>query len=487
MRTLRQHSIKYNFVMNILLTSSTIIFPLLTFPYVSRVLNPYGTGKVAFASSVVTYFSMIAQLGIPTYGIRESAKLRDDKKELTCFVQEILIINVITCSIVYILFLYVLFNVPRLNEDKVLLFIMSSTIVFNTIGLEWLYKGLEQYGYITGRTIFLKILALIGMFAFVNSNDDIVAYGALTILANVGSNIFNFIHSRKYVDYGKVEVRNLRRHLKPIFIFFSMSIATTVYTNLDNLMLGFLRDDVEVGYYNAAIKIKSALVSFVASLGTVLLPKASHFISQKQEKQFDIIARKSLSFTILLAIPMVLFFSMFSEQCILIIAGSEYIYSISTLCILMPTILLIGLTNVIGMQILIPLGREKIVLYSVAAGAVIDFIINLIMIPAHGTLGAAWGTTIAELTVFIIQWWNYREKLNSMFRSIEVWKILIALIAGGMSSFWIRFLSINNIFILLFSAFIFGGIYLVILYLLKESLIYQLIQEFLLKFSKRQI
>lgn len=169
-----------------------MIFPLITFPYISRILLPAGVGKVNFATSVVSYFSMIAMLGVPVYGVRACAQVRDNKEELSRTVQEILFINLIMGSVIYIFYFLALWNIARLREDSALFYVMSTTIFFNVIGVEWLYKGLEQYSYITARSIVFKFIGLLLMFILVRDKEDYVIYAAITIVAGVGSNILNF-------------------------------------------------------------------------------------------------------------------------------------------------------------------------------------------------------------------------------------------------------------------------------------------------------
>lgn len=168
-------SVKFNFIMNVILTASTFIFPLITFPYISRILLPAGVGKVNFATSLVSYFSMIAMLGVPTYGIRACAQVRDDREELSRTVHEIFFINLIMGVLVSIVYFAALATVPRLRADYALFAVMSTTILFNVIGMEWLYKGLEQYSYITVRSIVFKVIGLILMFLFVKSEKDYVS------------------------------------------------------------------------------------------------------------------------------------------------------------------------------------------------------------------------------------------------------------------------------------------------------------------------
>ena len=185
--------------MNAILTMSSFIFPLITFPYVSRVLLPVGTGKVSFATSLISYFSMFAQLGIPTYGIRACAKVRDNREELTRTAHELLMINLVMDVISYLALGCALVFIPKLQEDRLLYIVVSSTILLTSIGMEWLYKALEQYTYITIRSIVFKFVALIAMFLLVHEQEDYIIYGGITILAASASNIFNLINVHKYI------------------------------------------------------------------------------------------------------------------------------------------------------------------------------------------------------------------------------------------------------------------------------------------------
>lgn len=216
---MQQKSLKLNFIMNAILTMSSFLFPLITFPYVSRILLPIGTGKVSFANSVVTYFVMISQLGIPTYGIRACAIVRDDEEKLKKTVYELFAINVVMSILAYIVFFAALIYVPRLRADRTLFLITGTLIFFNTIGVEWLYKALEQYTYITVRSIIFKFIALIAMFVLVHDVDDYVIYGGISIFAASASNVFNFIRLRKIIGKKKVSQLNFKQHFKPVFTF----------------------------------------------------------------------------------------------------------------------------------------------------------------------------------------------------------------------------------------------------------------------------
>ena len=290
----KEKSIKFNLVMNMLLTTSAFVFPLITFPYITRVLLPEGNGKIAFANSVINYFSMFAMLGIPTYGIRACAQVRDDKEQMSKTAQEIWMINGIMTLLAYAALAVALICVPRFKAERILLLVCSLSLFLNLIAMEWVYKALECYTYITLRSLAFKVLAVICMFLMVHTKEDYVKYAGITVLANTGYGVFNLFNLRKHIIFKRFKDYHFRRHLKPVFIFFAMSVAITIYSNLDITMLGFMRDNTEVGYYDVAIKIKVILVNIVTSLGAVLLQRTSYYVEMKMEREFCTVSGKAL-------------------------------------------------------------------------------------------------------------------------------------------------------------------------------------------------
>ena len=470
----RQKSLKLNFIMNAILTMSQFIFPLITFPYVSRILLPVGTGKVSFATSLITYFSMFAQLGIPTYGIRACAKVRDNKEALTRTAQELLIINMVMNIVSYIALFLALAFVPRLQTDKPLYVIMSLTIILTSVGMEWLYKALEQYTYITVRSVIFKFIALIAMFLLIHEESDYVIYGGITIFAASASNIFNLINAHKYIDLKPIGDYNFKRHLKPVGTFFAMACATTVYTNLDNVMLGFMTTDIDVGYYNAAVKIKNMLTSFVTSLGTVLLPRASYYVENGMLKEFKKITNKALSFAFLVATPMMLYFILFAKEGIDFLSGSSYANSIVPMQLIMPTLLFVGITNILGIQILVPLGREKIVLYSEIIGGIVDVVLNALLIPHYASAGAAIGTLAAEFSVFVVQYIALSNEVIDTFKQIHYFRIILATVLGSVASMWVKAIELGAFASLCISSVLFFGAYGSFLIIRKEDLVVEI-------------
>lgn len=481
----KEKSLKKNFCMNAILTMSQFIFPLITFPYVSRILLAEGTGKVSFATSIISYFAMFAQLGIPTYGIRACAQVRNDKKKLSKTAQEIFIINIIMSILAYIVFFIALCNVPRLKDEKTLLIIVSATIFFNAIGMEWLYKALEQYTYITIRSVIFKFIALIAMFLLIHQQSDYIIYGAISIFASSASNIFNFFNVHKYISLRPVGEYNFKQHLKAVSVFFALSCAATIYVNLDTVMLGFMKTNVVVGYYNAAVKIKTILVSIVTSLGTVLLPRASYYVEHGLKEDFYRITKKAINFVFLVATPLMLYFMFFAKEGIFFLSGNTYGGAIVPMQIIMPTLFFIGLTNIMGMQILVPLGKENIVLYSEIVGAVVDLAINYILIPKYASAGAAIGTLVAEIAVWIVQYIYLRKQIKDAYKNVRYGILILALFLGSIASLWVKKVFSGSFIVLLNSAILFFGVYFIVLTIAKEPLIYQIEEGLLTKLKKK--
>ncbi len=470
----QQKSIKVNFIMNAILTMSSFIFPLITFPYVSRILLPEGMGKVAMATAVVAYFALLARLGIPMYGIRACAEVRDDKAQLSKVVHELFLINLGMTIFSYLLFFGTVFTVPSFRTESVLYLIIGSTLFFETIGVEWLYKGLEEYSYITYRSIFFKFVALAATFLLVHTRADYIKYGAITILAASASNLLNLYNLRKYITFKPFSGYSFKPHVKPILFFFTTTCAIVIYTQLNTVILGLLKTNADVGLYDSAMKIKNILVSVVTALGAVLLPRASYYVKQGLFEDFAKITEKAIHFVCMLALPLIAYFILFATNGIHFLSGKQFDGAILPMQIILPTIFLIGLTTVIGIQVLVPLGREKEVFYSVAVGGVIDLAACLLLIPEYAVVGAAISNLLAELTVFVLQIYYVRQckdKVNIVkaLGSVEYGKIFLAIIAAMAVAWQCRTLAWKDFYILILSGTLFFTVYGICLYMVREK------------------
>ncbi|MCR0523024.1 MAG: flippase [Clostridium sp.] len=469
-------SIKYNFIMNFILTASNFIFPLITFPYVSRILLASGNGKIAFVSSIVNYFVMVASLGIPTYGIRICATVRDDKDRLSKTVHELILIHSIMTLIAILFFLISVYSIDKFFQEKELMLINGTLLLLNVLGVNWLYSALEQYDYITIRSIFFKILSIILMFALVRNKSDYIVYGAITIFAAAGSNILNFINLKKFIFFKRYHDYNLKQHMKPIIIFFAQSMAITIYTNLDTVMLGFMKTDNDVGLYTAAVKVKTILCSLVTSLGAVLLPRLSYFVSNGRKEEFYILIRKAFGFVLLISMPLIVYFVIMAKDSILLLSGSGYIDAVSAMQIIIPSILFIGLSNITGIQMLTPLKKEKYVLISVVVGAIVDLIINLLCIPPLGAAGAAFGTLMAEIFVLAFQFIYLKKILrNKILEMNEITKLLfIPLLASIPLILFVNLFEFNSFLKLLISSCLYFPTCLILYSMFNERIVYNI-------------
>ena len=417
------HSITYNFIMNAALSVSSFLYPLITYPYVTRVLGAEYYGKVVFASYVATWVSMFAQLGIPTYGIRACAACRNDKAKLRKTVLEIL----------------TLFLVPRFRQDPALFLIITIPVLLNAFGADWFYKGLEEYGYVAARDTLFRVLSIIVLFLTMHTRADYRIYGVMIAVADGGPGIMNFLRLRKLLggfSSGQAAqaadtVRiDWQQHVKPVLTFFMLSVAISIYTSMDVVMLGFLSSDTQVGYYGAATRMKALAVSFVTALGGVLMPRVSNYLAEGKEQEFRELVKKNFSFVLLVSVPMMVFLAGAADQVIFLLSGTDFAGAVLPMQVISVTIVMIALTNVMGMQILVPSGREKLTTVSTIWGACVNLVVNLLMIPKFGAMGAVIGTVLAELTVLAVQTFFLRKELPPFFDGIEGGKLLVAVLAA---------------------------------------------------------
>ena len=466
-------SIKFNFIMNFILTVSNFLFPLITFPYVSRVLLPEGTGKVAFALSIVSYFTLFASFGVATYGIRAIAQVRDDKERLSKTMHELLFINSISMIIVYIALAIAILVVPKFAIEKELFWVTSLFILFTIIGIEWLYKGLEKYQYITIRTIVFKIASLFLVFLFVKEKSDYILFAFISIFAIVGSGVLNLINSRKLINYTLYSEYEFKKHLKPMFVLFLTSMAIAIYTSLDEGLLGLLSSPEQVGYYNAAVRVKGILFTLITSLGVVLLPRLSYYVENHMETEFHEALAKSTNFIIVIAASVVIFFTLFAKETILILAGENYVASIIPLQIVVWALILSAITNILGIQILLPLKKDKQLLFSVLCAATVDVIANFLLVPKLAAVGTALSVIAAELSVLIVQIIILRQYIKILFSGLQLHKIIIALLIAIACALFVREIVVNTSTLIIFlcSSSVFFLAYFIILLLLKEKFI----------------
>lgn len=252
-----QKSIKKNFALSLTNTLAGLLYPIVTFPYISRILQPEGVGLIQFYQSVVSYFALFAALGIPLYAVKEISKRKDDVELRNKTTAEIVYLFSTLTAIAYIVLVIVGFVIPELSSHFGIFLILSLHLILVAIGCEWFYQAVEEFKYITVRSLTVKFLSLIALFVFVRDENDLYAYVILLVLGEAGNYLLNFVHLRKYVKIFAYQFKwdDIKRHIKPAFEIFLLNVIVSIYINLDSVMLGFIKGEESVGYYTAATKI----------------------------------------------------------------------------------------------------------------------------------------------------------------------------------------------------------------------------------------
>ena len=378
---MKNKSLTKNAILNGIRNGLNLLFPLITFPYVSRVLQVEKLGEYNFANSVISYFVLLAGLGISSYAVREGAKLREDKDKFNFFTSSVFTINVLSTVISYICLFGCLWILESLHKYSMLILVFSIQIIFITIGVEWVYSIYEEYLYITLRGILFKILSIIFLFIFVKTEEDVIAYAGITVFASVGSNLLNFINLKKYCKLSLVDLKLCYVHLKPILTLFASSVAVMIYVYSDTTMLGLMKGDYEVGIYSVSTKIYTIMKSMLSSVIIVSIPRVSLYYGTNQTQKFNNTVQKIYDTLMVLVIPIVLGIFILSERIVVFISGKEYLRSISSLRILSIALIFCISGWIFNQCILLPSGKEKIILKATAYSAGLNIGLNFILIP----------------------------------------------------------------------------------------------------------
>lgn len=401
-------SVKTNYILNLINVGTQMLFPLLTFPYVCRILLPAEIGQVNFYNSIIGYISLFTCLGIPMYAVREVARERDDIVQMNRTTIEVLLLHTLLTLIGYVAVVILCLTVPQIKENIPLFLILSITLIFTVIGCDWFYNGIEDFKYITIRGIVVKSISVILLFLLVKTKEDLLWYGVYCVVGSIGGNIFNFIRLRKYIHKENIIFTQLHifRHLKPAIKVFSFNVVISVYLQLNPVLLGFMKDTIAVAYFTAATKLMMMVTKISSSLGTVLMPRASHLISEGKKEEFNKLIQKSYDFTLALTIPLVIGLICMAPYIVRVFCGSQYEDAIITSQIIAPITLVVGLSNIMGMQVLYPIGKLNTVVRCTIYGAITNVVLNLALIPFlsyNGTAIAYLGAEIATtLSMYII-------------------------------------------------------------------------------------
>ena len=477
-------SIKYNFIMNFIRVLMTIVFPMITFPYASRVLTEYGLGKVTYVSTLVSYFQLIASFGISNYAITEGAKIRNDNKKLNRFVSEMFYINMLTMILAYFSFI-IIFLMPYFKSYRFLLAINCTTIFFSTIGIEWLYELIEEYQYITIRSVVFQLISLVLLFVFVRNSNDVDWYIGLMVFATAGSNVLNFIHSKRYVKISirKIKFNDVKKHLKPMTYMFGVSVASVIYLNSDITMLGTMKSNREVGIYTAATKMNQVLCQLIKSICTVVLARLAFYKSNDKENEYNNLLTNVFKVLVILIIPAMFGIFLLAPQVIMLISGESYMDAVPTVRILVLNLFLSPINGFIAYQIFMPIKKEKIIFWATCGGAISNIVMNLILIPYFSYNGAGIATVMAEGMVMLISLILGKRYINIKNDGVgEYAKILVS--ACPMVVYYFVFSKIENVNFMIYTLLMIlccSVTYFALLLILKEDIVYSEFKRIIMK------
>lgn len=397
------HSVKFNAVMNTLLTASSMLVNVITVPYVTRVLSVEGYGDVMFAQNVSQWLSAMCLIGVPTYGLRECARVRDDPREMARVVRELLVIITIFTAVVLAGFGVSILIVPRFRQIAALMWVFLVSTLLLSYGVEWFFQAIEQYKYITIRSMVFKMLSLVAMLVFVRGEDDYLAYGVILALVVCGNNVLNLARMLRMVSFSGLGSMRIGRHLKPLASYAALSIASSVYLAFDSILLGMLSpSNVQVGLYQLASKLKGICFSVINAIIGVLIPRLSYYAKNDPEK-YGALLRRGWGFLLNLCLGIALYLLVYAYPLVVLISSEKYADAVLPVRIIGLVNLLSCMSYFFGLCILSPLDQESKLARANLTGAPISLVCNLLLDGTFGATGAAISVCLAELVIFLMQ------------------------------------------------------------------------------------
>lgn len=468
-------SLKKNFLYSSFLTLTNYIFPLITFPYVSRVLGAESIGKYNFIDNIIQIFIIVSMLGIGTVGVREIAQNRISQERLNKSFTALLTFNALSTLIAIISLSILLFTIPKFADYRNLLIVGGLKLLSTFLLIDWFYRGLEDFKFITQRTLIVRILFVASVFIFIKNKEDYTLYYFLITFSITINAIINLVYAKKYIQLN-FEYQELKRIAKPIFVLGAYSILAWLYNSFSTSFLGFVSTDEQVGYYSTATKLYTIFLSVITAFTTVMLPRLSQLISQNQLEEFQQRINKSFNIVLTISIPFTIFTIFFASDIIYIIAGKGYEGAIVPMMIIMPIILIVSIAQILIIQILTPLKKDKEMMICTICGAFIGIILNLLLVPHMLCKGAAICWLISEFVVMLsaIYFIRHKTSIKLPFRLLKQRIIPLLIFVAFCNVLHITFFNANILVRLIISALIMTFItYLIEKYLTKNPIVYE--------------
>ncbi len=413
-------SVKKNIFYSVLLNVVNMVFPIVTVPYISRVLGVSNIGVVNFALTYVSYFVLFAALGVNLYGVRELAKYKHDQEKGSQIFSELFRITSISTLVATLLFLATIFTIPELQANRAILAIAGISLYFTPVSMDWYFQGRENFKIITIRSLVIKVVAFASLFIFVRQREDVIPYLLISAFSMVGAHIWNLLYA-----YGQglricLANLNIRQHVKPMFVFLGSNVAISIFIMLDVLMLGFLSTYEEVGYFTSANKILMLIMMSFAAINTALLPRLSENNHKNDHAANNQLLQKTFDLTALFIIPVAIGLCLIASRFVPLFFGGEFVGSILPMQILSFKVIVVMINSFFSLNILMAFGNEKKVLIATICTALLSLALNLLLIPRYGAVGAsavavaAEGFQIGLLLYFVYKYTQVRVRWSAM-------------------------------------------------------------------------
>ncbi len=471
MRKKATNSIAINGILNIIQKCSTIFFPLITIPYLSRVLGATNFGKFSFSHSIVAYFLLFAMLGINTYAVREGASKRDNPQEILTFSKEITTINLYSVLLSFGVLLLVVFLGGFASDYQKLLLILSCLLPLTFVGRDWINVVYEDYLYTTVRYLIVQVLGVLLIFLLVKTQADYIIYTAIYALTSTLGYVINFFYTRRYVKFRLTRKTNIKKHLVPILILFVAQLAATIYIESDITMLGLYCTEQEVGIYSIASKVYSLIKAVINAITAVVIPRIVYHLSKGERDNSDNLLNKLFLTLFTIIFPLAVGICIFNYDVLLLIGGGEYVSGGQALIVLTITLPIAVFSGYFCNAVLVPAKKEKAFMWITVISATSNILLNLIMIPFFGILGAAITTLISEIVVVILSCIISRKSLRLKMNIKDIIAVFVGLFFVAGICIVIRQFVANSILRVVISGLSCAIIYAVVLFIFKQTLI----------------
>lgn len=457
-----------NYVYNLILTVSNILVPFITIPYISRVLNPEGIGAVSFTNSIVQYFVMFAVLGLTLYGPREIASKRNSSEKLRATFWNLQYTKILTVLVSYAFFLVFVFFFS--NEKYYSLYLIQSFLILNTFfDITFLFSGLEDFQKITIRGLLVRIISTFLIFVLIKKPSDYILYALINVISTLFGSFIMWFYLPKDLKITRPSLNEIKNHLLGSLKLFIPIVAIQIYTILDKTMVGILSTEAEVSYYTMSQRLVKLILALITSLGPVMMSRISNLVSNEQHERVEGYIRIIFDFVTYTSILAIILTVFTMDDFVPIFFGSKFLKVKDLIIYITPIILFISWSNLFGIQVMVPMKKEKYLTISVIAGAVINFTLNLILIPKYQSLGAVIGTVAAEFTVTLVQMIFVRKLITLKPLYNEIWKHLLAGTATFSLLFFFTKINISPFINIILKIVIGFSIYILIEHILKSS------------------